>query len=97
SLQTILRLIDLVVESRSSELNQVHFPAELGPRYVEASEEAIHEAVKEFLRQAGPDKRTFPAREDKKKKGKKGKKGTGKAGKKQQKKKPVVEANRKGG
>ncbi len=93
-LKTLLQLIDLVVESRDSELNQVHFPAELGPSYVEASEEAIHGAVKEFLGQAGPDKRSAE-REKEKAKGKAAKKAKKKAAKKKapQHKKPAIEAN----
>jgi LCP family protein required for cell wall assembly len=55
SVKTLLQLIDLVVESRNSEVNQVHFPAELGPSYVYASDSAIHHAVREFLGQSGPD------------------------------------------
>ncbi len=97
SVQTLLRLIDLVIESRGSELNQVHFPAELGPSYVEASESAIHHAVKEFLGQVGPDarKREFPERETKKGKNAKGKTKEGKKAKKNsakpKKEKPKVE------
>lgn len=75
SLTALLRLIDLVIESRNSELNQVHFPAELGPSFVYASESAIHHAVREFLGQTGPDKRSrdFPEREGRRGKGKKAK------------------------
>jgi polyisoprenyl-teichoic acid--peptidoglycan teichoic acid transferase len=96
SLTTLLRLIDLVVESRNSELNQVHFPAELGPSYVYASESAIHEAVEEFLGHTGPDgsSRDFPER--KQKQGKKGGKGKRKGSKstakpKKEKTKPKAE------
>jgi LCP family protein required for cell wall assembly len=60
SVKTLLRLIDLVIESRSSEINQVHFPAELGPSFVYASTSAIHHAVKEFLGQTGADAGGFP-------------------------------------
>jgi LCP family protein required for cell wall assembly len=62
SVKTLLQLIDLVVESRNSELNQVHFPAELGPSYVYASQSAIHHAVREFLGQTGPDATQAPDR-----------------------------------
>ena len=80
SLKELLRLIDLVIESRGSELNQVHFPAELGPSYVYASKPAIEGAVDEFLGRTGPDAREFPEREKqqkekKSKPGAKGKKG----------------------
>jgi LCP family protein required for cell wall assembly len=46
---TLIRLIDLAIESRNAEIKQVHFPAELGPSYVYASESAIRERVQEFL------------------------------------------------
>jgi polyisoprenyl-teichoic acid--peptidoglycan teichoic acid transferase len=74
SLKELLRLIDLVIESRGSELNQVHFPAELGPSFVEANKEEIDAAVREFLGQTGPDAREFPEREKKQKEEKKQKK-----------------------
>jgi LCP family protein required for cell wall assembly len=60
SVKTLLQLIDLVVESRNSELNQVHFPAELGPSFVYASESVIHGAVEEFMGETGPDGGGFP-------------------------------------
>jgi LCP family protein required for cell wall assembly len=85
SVKELLRLIDLIVESRGSELNQVHFPAELGPSFVYASKPAIEGAVREFLGQTGPDARDFPEREsEKKKKAAKGKK-SAKEGKKKKK------------
>jgi polyisoprenyl-teichoic acid--peptidoglycan teichoic acid transferase len=60
SVKTLLQLIDLVIESRNSELNQVHFPAELGPSYVYASEPAIRHAAKEFMGETGADAGGFP-------------------------------------
>jgi LCP family protein required for cell wall assembly len=93
SVKELLRLIDLVIESRGSELNQVHFPAELGPSFVYASKPAIEGAVKEFLGQTGPDARDFPEREAKKKKKQeaKGKKGAKEAKKKKSTAKPKPE------
>jgi LCP family protein required for cell wall assembly len=87
SVSELLRLIDLIVESRGSELNQVHFPAELGPSYVYASKSAIHGAVEEFLGHAGPDasKNDFPEKKKSKKQGKQAK--GSKGGKKSKKKK----------
>lgn len=77
---TLIQLLDLFVESRHSEVSQVHFPAELGPSYVYASESAIHGAVKEFLGESGPEAEGFPERSEKhskksakSKQGKKGK------------------------
>jgi polyisoprenyl-teichoic acid--peptidoglycan teichoic acid transferase len=45
----MIQVMDLFVESRNAAIKEVHFPAELGPSYVYASSEAIHEAVNKFL------------------------------------------------
>jgi LCP family protein required for cell wall assembly len=50
----LLEVLKLVAASRNATINEVDFPAELGPSYVYASEEAIHEAVKQFLGETGP-------------------------------------------
>jgi LCP family protein required for cell wall assembly len=87
----LLTLLDLLYEVRGAEVNQVHFPAELGPSFVYANTDEIHHAVKEFLGEAGYEARKFPEKEaapkkgEKKKEKKKGKKGKGK-GKKHKKK-----------
>ncbi len=93
SLTSLLRLIDLVIESRNSELNEVHFPAELGPSYVYASEPAIHQAAREFLGQVGPDATKAQRGKAQAKAGKKsGKAGKGEKGKsKPKQKQPKVE------
>jgi LCP family protein required for cell wall assembly len=99
NVKELVRLIDLVIESRNSELNQVHFPAELGPSYVYASRPAIAGAVKEFLGQVGPDATKAPDRgkaaKAKAKKQKKKKKANGgdaePKAKKNKKKKPKIE------
>ena len=73
----VIELLDLLYELRSSEANQVHFPAELGSSYVYANEDEVHHAVKEFLGEAGYDShRTdkFPEKKQKKAEGSKGKK-----------------------
>ncbi|MGN6276172.1 MAG: LCP family protein [Solirubrobacterales bacterium] len=49
SKEAMLEVLKLFIASRNAPIKQVHFPAELGPSYVYASEGAIHEAVKEFL------------------------------------------------
>jgi LCP family protein required for cell wall assembly len=46
---TMIQMLDLFVESRNAEIREVHFPAELGPSFVYASESAIHGAVEKFL------------------------------------------------
>jgi LCP family protein required for cell wall assembly len=47
--ETMLELLKTFLSVRSAEIEEVHFPAELGPSYVTASPEAIHEAVEEFI------------------------------------------------
>ena len=69
---TLITLLDLLFESRNSEVSQIHFPAELGPSFVYANEEEVHHAVKEFLGEAGFEAHKFP--EEKKNKKKQGKK-----------------------
>ncbi|HEY1854383.1 MAG TPA: LCP family protein [Solirubrobacterales bacterium] len=95
SLKTLLQLIDLVIESRGSELNQVHFPAELGPSYVYASRSAIRHAAKEFMGETGADSGGFP--EKKPNKDKTHKQGKGSKGKKAEKQtaKPKAEKTKK--
>jgi polyisoprenyl-teichoic acid--peptidoglycan teichoic acid transferase len=84
---TLIRVLDLLIESRNATVNQVHFPAELGPSYVYASEGAIQEAVREFMgeTESGESEASSPAR---KKGGGKGAHARG--GGKHSKPKPVV-------
>jgi hypothetical protein len=49
----LIELLDLLYELRGAEVQQIHFPAELGPSYVYANEDEIHHAAKEFLGEAG--------------------------------------------
>jgi LCP family protein required for cell wall assembly len=46
---TMLQVLKLFLASRNAAINEVHFPATLGPSYVYASESAIHGAVDDFL------------------------------------------------
>jgi LCP family protein required for cell wall assembly len=46
---TMLQVMKLFIASRNAAIKEVHFPAELGPSFVYASPEAIHEAVEKFL------------------------------------------------
>jgi hypothetical protein len=46
---TMLEVLKLFVASRNSTINEVNFPAELGPSYVYSSPEMIDEAVEKFL------------------------------------------------
>ena len=96
----LLEVLKLGVAARGASIDQVHFQAEVGPSFVEASEEEIHASVEEFLGEAeGESEGSFPEEESKKKDKKNGKKSKknakGKHSKQKQrkkkKKKPVVE------
>lgn len=93
----ILDVLKLLIEARNATLNEVHFPAELGPSYVYASETAINEAVNEFLgvkatSDDGENRQSAEERKrDKDKQGKKKDKGKKKKQKKRQDK-PLVQA-----
>jgi LCP family protein required for cell wall assembly len=94
----LIELLDLLYELRGAEIQQVHFPAELGPSFVYANEDEIHHAAKEFLGEAGyqTQKAEIEEEEEKAKRKKRRqeerqkKKGKGqeKGKKKQHKKKP---------
>jgi LCP family protein required for cell wall assembly len=47
--QAMLQVLELFIASRNATINEVDFPAELGPSYVYASPEAIQGAVDQFL------------------------------------------------
>lgn len=47
--KTLLEVLKLLAASRNSTINEVHFPAELGPSYVYTTESALAAAVQEFL------------------------------------------------
>jgi polyisoprenyl-teichoic acid--peptidoglycan teichoic acid transferase len=47
--ETMLEVMKLFIASRNAEINEVDFPAELGPSYVYATSSAIEEAVDRFL------------------------------------------------
>ena len=49
----LIELLDLLYELRGAEVQQVHFPAELGPSFVYANEDEVRHAAKEFLGEAG--------------------------------------------
>ncbi|MDX6623660.1 MAG: polyisoprenyl-teichoic acid--peptidoglycan teichoic acid transferase [Solirubrobacterales bacterium] len=89
----LLDVMKLLIEARSAKINEVHFPAELGPSYVYASQSQINEAVNEFLgvkpTSDGGEKRQSAEERERDKKGRK--KGKDQKPKKK-KEKPVVEA-----
>jgi LCP family protein required for cell wall assembly len=86
----LLDVLKLLIEARGAKINEVHFPAELGPSYVYASQTAINEAVNEFLgvkpTTEGADKRQS-AEESERSKDKAKKKDKGKKKDKKKKKK----------
>jgi LCP family protein required for cell wall assembly len=84
----LIELLDLLYELKGAEVNQVHFPAELGPSYVYANETEVRHAVKEFLGEAGYDSHKFPEEkpETGKAQQKKGEKKKSSKGKKKHKK-----------
>jgi LCP family protein required for cell wall assembly len=85
----LLEVLKLAVAARNASIDQVHFPAELGPSFVYSNESQIHEAVEEFLGETGSSSRGFP--EERSQAGKKSKGAKGKKAKtKKKKKKPVV-------
>ncbi len=49
SAETMLQVLKLFIASRNATIEEVHFPATLGPSYVYASEGAIHAAIHKFL------------------------------------------------
>jgi len=62
---TLITLLDLLYESRDSEVNQVHFPAILTPTTVTANPEEVKHAVKEFLGEVGYDSHPHETAEEK--------------------------------
>lgn len=47
--KTLLEVLKLMAASRNATINEVHFPAELGPSFVYTTPGAVEEAVQEFL------------------------------------------------
>ena len=47
--ETLLEVLKLLAASRNSTINEVHFPAELGPSFVYTTKGALDAAVEEFL------------------------------------------------
>lgn len=93
--KTLLEVLKLLAASRNATINEVHFPAELGPSFVYASESAIEGAVEEFLGGETVQQARARAKADKQRK-KKGKKSSSSQGKKQKKRKPKVKIDKSG-
>jgi LCP family protein required for cell wall assembly len=98
SKETMLEVLKLFIASRNAPIKQVHFPAELGPSYVYASESAIHEAVKEFLtgESFGSESSGSAGSSSARKKSGKQKSPKGHSAKKHKKPKPKVEVAKPG-
>jgi polyisoprenyl-teichoic acid--peptidoglycan teichoic acid transferase len=75
----LLEVLKLAAAARNASIDQIHFPAELGPSFVYSTEPKIHHAVEEFLGEAGSDgefpEKSFGSPSKKKKKQAKGKRG----------------------
>lgn len=95
----LITLLDLLYELRGAEVQQIHFPAELGPSFVYSNETEIRHAVKEFLGEAGYQTQKAELKEEEEKAARKKKRqeerqkqgkggGKGKEKKKHKKKKP---------
>jgi LCP family protein required for cell wall assembly len=84
--ETMLQVLKLFVASRNATINEVSFPAELGPSYVYSSPPLIEEAVEKFLggEASGGPRGSLDSEP--------GGSGGGKSGKKQQKKKKKARA-----
>lgn len=86
--ESMLEVLKLFIASRNASINEVSFPAELGPTYVYASQEAIQGAVDKFLgieAPSGPRGSLDEADGEAKKKRKKNSKQAGKRKRKKQK------------
>jgi len=93
--KTLLEVLKLLAASRNATINEVHFPAELGPSFVYASQGAIDEAVEEFLGGETVKQARAQAKAAKQAKKKK-KKAQSQAAKKPKKQKPKVEIDKSG-
>jgi LCP family protein required for cell wall assembly len=88
--ETMLEVMKLFIASRNATINEVDFPAELGPSYVYSTPEAIAGAVDQFLgiEASGGPRGSLEEAGGKSKKHKKGKKSGGKRKEKKPKLKP---------
>jgi polyisoprenyl-teichoic acid--peptidoglycan teichoic acid transferase len=84
--KAMLEVLELFIQSRNATINEVNFPAELGPSYVYASQSAIDGAVDQFLgiEASGGGRGEIERRERKRKRAK------AKRGKRKQQAKPKL-------
>jgi len=93
--ESMLEVLKLFIASRNATINEVSFPAELGPSYVYASAEAIQGAVDQFLgieASGGPRGSLDDVAEEAKKKRKQGRKKGGNKKRQKQKQKQRLQA-----
>jgi polyisoprenyl-teichoic acid--peptidoglycan teichoic acid transferase len=90
--ETLLEVLKLLAASRNSTINEVHFPAELGPSFVYTTKSMLDAAVQEFLGGETPQEAKAAQRRQRQEAaaGRKHKK------KKQKRKKPKVEVSKPG-
>lgn len=88
--KTLLEVLKLMAASRNSTINEVHFPAELGPSFVYTTPGAVEEAVQEFLG-GETTQEAKAAQRRQRQEAAKGKKNQPKPKKKPKRKKPKVE------
>jgi LCP family protein required for cell wall assembly len=94
---TMLDVLKLFLDVRNVPIEEVHFPAELGPSFVYTTPAAVEEAVDKFLgieASGGPQPNQQGVEENEQDAGKK--KGQKKKAKKKRKKKPVIKTNSSG-
>ncbi len=96
--KTLLEVLKLLAASRNSTINEVNFPAELGPSFVYTTESALEAAVQEFL--GGETVQEAKAAQRRQREeaeaGKKKRKQSKPQRKKQKQEKPKVEVNESG-
>jgi LCP family protein required for cell wall assembly len=94
--KTLLEVLKLLAASRNATINEVHFPAELGPSFVYASESAIEGAVEEFLGGETAKQAKAQAKAAKKQKKARPPKHQKQSKAKKKKKKPKIEIDKSG-
>jgi LCP family protein required for cell wall assembly len=92
--ETLIDVVKLAAASRNATINEVEFPAELGPSYVYASQSAIDAAVRDFL--GGATVQQAKAEAKAARNGKKKQASRDKPRKKQKQQKPKVEISKSG-
>lgn len=97
--ETLLEVLKLLAASRNSSINEVNFPAELGPSFVYTTQSALDAAVEEFLggETVQEAKAAHRRQREEAEESKKRNKPQQKKAKKQKKQKPKVDVDSSGG